>query len=329
MPKVGVLLCGHGTRNAQGAQEFLDLAASVKQCLDGLDVTAGFMELAEPTFDTGLDQLREAGCRTIVVAPAMLFGAGHLKFDLPAMLRAYAAQHPGLDLRLGEAFGVDARMVRAAADRVRAAVPAPAEAVGSTVDAAANIGPEDTGLLMVARGSSDPDANADAMKMMRLLWEGLGFGWAEIGYCDVTFPHVVPSLDRLAGQGHKRILVLPYLLFDGILIGRLGEWVAAAAAQYPGVAFALAPYLNDHPEIVRLYADRVREAVRGETASDCCVCKYRSPLPGFEGDAPMAGAGDNTNASGIADLEKRPYPFAAHRYGPPRRANGGGTIPVR
>ncbi|HBY78923.1 MAG TPA: sirohydrochlorin chelatase, partial [Cyanobacteria bacterium UBA11148] len=33
----------------------------------------------------------------------------------------------------------------------------------------------DTVLLVVGRGSSDPDANSDVYKMARLLWEGSGY----------------------------------------------------------------------------------------------------------------------------------------------------------
>lgn len=314
MPEVGVLLCGHGTRNAEGVREFLDLTDSVKKHLDGFIVTEGFLELAEPSLEDRLDALRQRGCSPILVLPAMLFAAGHLKIDLPGVLADYAGRYPGVALRLGRSLGVDARMVRAAADRVRQA----------PASAPVPVAPEETGLLMVARGSSDPDANADAMKMMRLIWEGLGLGWAEIGYCDVTFPHVEPALDRLARQGFRRIVVLPYLLFTGVLIGRLREWIATAARRYPDIAFDQAPYLQNHPEIAALYAERVREALRPVNPADCCVCKYRSPLPGFEPEAASEDKTEHADGAGRGGGEsqpKRPYPFAGHPAGP--KARGG------
>lgn len=312
MSEVGVLLCGHGTRNAEGVREFLDLTDSVKQHLDGFTVTEGFLELAEPSLEDRLEALRRRGCSPILVVPAMLFAAGHLKVDLPGLLAAYAGLHPDLDLRLGRAFGVEARMVRAAADRIRQAPSSAPEPVAAA----------DTGLLMVARGSSDPDANADAMKMMRLLWECLGLGWAEIGYCDVTFPHVEPALDRLARQGHRRIVVLPYLLFTGVLIGRLRDWIAAAAHRYPEIAFDQAPYLHNHPEIAALYAERVHETLHPVSPAACCVCKYLRPLPGFEAEAAKAETAEDAYDAGGrgAGLQpKRPYPFSGHPAGPKSR----------
>jgi sirohydrochlorin cobaltochelatase len=36
----------------------------------------------------------------------------------------------------------------------------------------------ETLLMVVGRGASDPDANSNVAKVMRMLWEGFGFGWA-------------------------------------------------------------------------------------------------------------------------------------------------------
>ena len=38
----------------------------------------------------------------------------------------------------------------------------------------------ETLLVVVGRGTNDPDANSNISKIARMLWEGMGFGWAEI-----------------------------------------------------------------------------------------------------------------------------------------------------
>ena len=62
----------------------------------------------------------------------------------------------------------------------------------------------DTLLVVVGRGSSDPDANSNVAKVTRLLWEGFGFGWAETAYSGVTFPLVEPGLRHAVKLGFKR-----------------------------------------------------------------------------------------------------------------------------
>ena len=45
----------------------------------------------------------------------------------------------------------------------------------------------ETLLVVVGRGSSDPDANSNVAKVTRMLVEGFGFGWGETVYSGVTF----------------------------------------------------------------------------------------------------------------------------------------------
>ena len=66
--------------------------------------------------------------------------------------------------------------------------------------AAAPAAPADTLLAVIGRGTSDPDANANVAKVARMLWEGMGFGWAEIGYSGVTDPRVDATLERAAAS---------------------------------------------------------------------------------------------------------------------------------
>ncbi len=58
---------------------------------------------------------------------------------------------------------------------------------------------------------------------MRMLWEGMGFGWAEMAYSGVTFPLVAPALEHATRLGFRRIVVFPYFLFTGVLVNRIYE----------------------------------------------------------------------------------------------------------
>src|SRR3546814_21033039 len=102
-------------------------------------------------------------------------------------------------------------MLRAAGDRIQQAL----DAAGSDVPR------HETALVVVGRGTSDPDANSNIAQVMRLLWEGFGFGWGETAYSGVTFPLVQPSLRKVAQLGYRCWVVFPSFLFNGPLAARI------------------------------------------------------------------------------------------------------------
>lgn len=267
--KPAVVLCGHGTRHADGAAEFRAVAERVRATLPAYDVRHGFLELSEPLLPDALAALAAEGRRRILVIPCMLFAAGHAKTDIPDMLRAFERAHPGVEIVYGRVFGIDPKLLTAASDRI-------ASAVDDRVPR------DETALLVIGRGSSDPDANGDLAKVMRLVWEGMGFGWGETGYFDVTFPHLEPAIDHAARLGYRRIVVFPYLLFTGVLVRRLRDTLAAARQRHPHVEFVEAPYLNDHPGVVATFAERIEQAAAGDVAMNCKLCRFRTDILEFE-----------------------------------------------
>jgi sirohydrochlorin cobaltochelatase len=299
--KTHVVLCGHGTRHADGAAQFVAVADAVRQRLAHLPIHHAFMELSPPLLSDVLDNLYGQGVRSMLVIPGMLFCAGHAKTDIPALMRGWQVDHADAALLYGRPLGVDPQMLRAAGDRIEQAL------------AGVSAGPrrDETLLLVIGRGSSDPDANADLAKVARLLWEGLGFGRGEVGYCDVTFPRIDAALDHAASQGFRRIVISPYLLFTGVLVHRLNGLVAAARERYPTIEFVIANFLSDHEGVVATFADRIQEGLTGEAAMNCRMCKHRAPVLAFNSEVGVPQLGDDDPRHHPAS-----HPFAGHRHGP-------------
>lgn len=65
---------------------------------------------------------------------------------------------------------------------------------------------EETAVLVLGRGSSDPDANSDFFKMTRMLWEKLPYRWAESSFIGVTQPSFPDGLERCLLLGAKKSL---------------------------------------------------------------------------------------------------------------------------
>jgi sirohydrochlorin cobaltochelatase len=267
-----LLLIGHGSRDADGVAEFHRLADRVYSHLPDRLCLSSFLELAEPSLPEGVEALIHHGARVITALPVMLLAAGHLKNDIPGELYALQAEHPELKITLGTELGVHPNMVQAARERIASCEP----------DFGSGYSRRDTLLLVVGRGSSDPDANANLVQITRLLWETLDFGWAETAYCAVTPPSVADALERSHGLGFKPVIVFPYVLFGGRVIQQIHAAVDTYQLRHPEVQVVKAPTLNDHPLVVQTLIERLHQAEAGLAMMNCQLCQYKELLIGYE-----------------------------------------------
>ena len=288
--RLGVLICGHGSRNRLAVEEFAQMVDALRPRLSPMPVEHGYLEFARPILRDGLEALRQKGVTKVLAIPAMLFAAGHAKNDIPSVLNTYTAE-TGLPIDYGRELGVDRLMVSAAGARVQ-----------ECLDAAKHDVPlAETLLVVVGRGSSDPDANSNVAKVTRLLVEGFGFGWGETVYSGVTFPLVEPGLRHAVKLGFRRVVVLPYFLFSGVLVSRIRQHTELVAADHPEVEFLSAGYLGDHTLVVDTFKERVEEVLRGDTAMNCSLCKYRAQVLGFEQDVGRAQESHHHHVEGLAE----------------------------
>ena len=203
MTKTGVLICGHGSRSQAAVDEFAVLAERLPEHLPkDWPVEYGYLEFANPVIRVGLDKLRDQGCDEILAVPGMLFSAMHTKNDIPTVLNKYQAE-TGVSTHYGRELGVAPKMIAAAGGRVQ-------EAIDKANAEHGELPLSETCLVVIGRGASDPDANSNVSKIARMLWEGFGFGWCEVGYSGVTFPLVEPCLEHVTRLGYKRVIVFPY-----------------------------------------------------------------------------------------------------------------------
>jgi sirohydrochlorin cobaltochelatase len=303
--KIGVMLCGHGSRDAGAIEEFAAVAQKLRARVAPYELEWGFLEFAKPIIRDGLDRLVARGCREILAVPGMLFAAGHVKNDVPSVLNRYQHEHAGVSIKFGRDLGIDPKMMQAAAASIETAR---AKANGA-------ISPHHTMLVVVGRGTSDPDANSNVAKVMRLLWESFGFGWGETAYSGVTFPLVEPALERAARLGFKRIVVFPYFLFSGVLVHRIYEHTDIVAARHPEIEFVKAPYLNDHPMVLETFCDRIDEILGGTGNMNCQMCKYRVQMLGFEDEVGLAQESHHHHVEGIGTDAGGPADHPHHDHG--------------
>ncbi|MGA2825302.1 MAG: sirohydrochlorin chelatase [Streptosporangiaceae bacterium] len=265
-----LLIAGHGTRDPEGVTGFTALTKRVGGLAEAggepLDVAGGFIELSAPPLRDAVSGLVDQGHRSLVAVPLMLSAAGHSKGDVPAALARETARHPGLTVRYGRPLGPHPVLLTLLAERISAAARDLAEPYA---------------VLVVGRGSTDPDANADVCKDARMLWEGRSYEFTETAFVSLARPSVAEGLERCRRLGARAIVVARYFLFPGVLPDRVAAQAAEYAPAHPGLNIRCADVLGDCDEIAGLVAERYREALDGDIRMNCDMCQYRVALPGL------------------------------------------------
>jgi sirohydrochlorin cobaltochelatase len=258
---LGVVVIGHGSREPAANAELEALVAAWAESRPGRAVTIGYVELAQPTI---AEALAAAAARhdRLVALPLFLFAAGHVKNDVPLALDLARTHHPATTFGAARALGVHPSLAELAWSR----------ASGEIVD------PTKTALVVVGRGASDPDANGDFVKLVRLCGEGRGLHACEPTFIGITRPLVDDTLERVARARPDRIVVVPYFLTAGRLLDKLRAQVDAFAAHHPWIATRLAAHLGADERLFRLMDERVTEALEGARPLECDGCQYRVPL---------------------------------------------------
>ena len=184
---------------------------------DGTRVAGGFIELSPPPLRDAVAALVNGTGATMVAVPLMLSAAGHAKGDIPAALARERTRHPGLRWTYGRPLGPHPVLIDLLAARI-AAVSGPGDAPA---------------VLLVGRGFTDPDANADVVKTTRLLWEGRDYPLAETAFVSLARPDVLEGLERCRLLGARQIVVARYFLFPGVLPDRVAEQPASTPPRTP------------------------------------------------------------------------------------------------
>ena len=181
-----LLLIGHGSRDEEAVAEYNQFAGVIAEQLN-MPVHACFLEFSDPPIVEGVKTSIEAGATRIVALPLFLGPAGHQKNDVPAIINWAKAEWPQLEFKYGTPLGAQPQIIEALAQRAN-------EAIASSTT---GIPAEETALLLVGRGSRDPDSNSDVYKIARMLWEGRNYGWDRTS--EPYWAGELKSIQKIAG----------------------------------------------------------------------------------------------------------------------------------
>ncbi|MBA2875915.1 sirohydrochlorin chelatase [Thermaerobacillus caldiproteolyticus] len=262
-----ILFVGHGSRDPEGNEQVRQFVERLRPKIHPtFYVETCFLEFGLPTIIEGIEQCVNAGADEVIVIPIILLAAGHSKLHIPAAIDEAKQKYPHVTLTYGRPIGIHEQTFAILKTRLIE--------IGENVEAP----DKETAVLLLGRGGSDPDANSDLYKITRLFWEQTNYSLVEPAFMGVTAPLLEEGVERCVKLGARKIVILPYFLFTGVLIKRLEEKIIQFRAQYPNIEFQLAGYFGFHPKLQTIVLDRLEEALGQAVKMNCDVCQYRLHL---------------------------------------------------
>ena len=287
----GILVVGHGTRNASGASELLELVQSMKARLpDCLPIEASFLELANPTIDEAVEKLNSKNCQNLLVIPILLFTAAHAREDIPDAVIEALKSRGMKTLAQSTSLGTDESALKLSEERFlssfrcqNAAGCLKAGACDVADSCIANPGTLEQlsssyleipsqvriGLAMVGRGTSDDEARGHMIRLskMRVDSSPVNIHWSQTGFFAGGTPNVSQLLEAAEESDCDWIVVQPHLLFEGHLSVQLRSMVDKLRKAGSKKRWLVAPTLGADPKLADTFLELGRKAMLSATKS--------------------------------------------------------------
>lgn len=234
----GVLLVGHGTRDASGTDQFFQLGQLLASRLHPVPVQPCLLELQSPTIAEGWQCLMDRGVTRVIAAPLLLFSAGHAKTDIPDALNACQSQTSEVTWKSSRPLSRAPELLRLVLRRLDESL--------SRSDSP----PSETAVVMVGRGSFDPCAQAD-MKLLTHWTSGQRDARRFVtSFYAMAEPRLPVVLRDVASDPAVRTIVIqPHLLFEGNLYQSIIGQINDVERDFPDKQFIISHYLGPEADV--------------------------------------------------------------------------------
>lgn len=244
-----ILYICHGSRVKEATKQAIDFIQVCMKKQENMIQEFCFLELARPTIEEAYSACVRRGATKINAIPVLLLTAAHAKQDIPEVLRQMKYQFPDVELNYGRPIGVSEKIVDLLEERL--------------VETKQKI-TENSLVLLVGRGSSDPDVKRDLRQIADLLEYRLPNTRVEDCYLTAASPIFTEALVREDASEINKIFIIPYLLFTGILMQSMQKKISEISITSKQ-EFVLCRYLGYHPKVEEVLLERIQE-LSGESA---------------------------------------------------------------
>jgi len=243
--QTAVLIVGHGTREPEGTYGFLELVSSVQKQVRSY-VQPAFLEITSPSISEGAEHCLSTGAERLFVIPLFLFGGQDIKKKLPQALETVRMRNPQLAIAISPPIGPDQRILEILKERLE-----------SEMRSSPSL---DTAVLLVARGFSDQDAMAEMEEVRVRFAQEADLRMVRHAFVEIASPSISDGIESCFAIQAKQIVVLPYLLFPGLMLKKIKNQVETIRSrQAEKMPIQVADCLGPHPKLTELLIERIRK----------------------------------------------------------------------
>ena len=245
--KQAVLYVCHGSRVKEARDEAVAFISRCQKHIDADLHEICFLELVSPSIEEGFLSCVNKGATHIAVVPLLLLTAVHAKQDIPLEIEMVSRRYPTVQVTYGKPIGVHEKMAESVMERVFEQ----------------HIKVSDSSIVvLIGRGSSDPAVAQDLTAVAELIKIQSGLNDVRTCYLVAATPSLDETLEELIQLKGKRIFLVPYLLFTGLLMKRIEAKVSSARKQNDNIT--LCRYLGYDSKVEAVYTERVTEAIEND-----------------------------------------------------------------
>ena len=241
-----ILYICHGSRVKEASEQAVSFVKQVMKKVEVPIQEMAFLELSEPTISQSFARCVEQGATKIVVIPILLLTAAHAKKDIPEEIQYQQSRYPNIKVKMGSPIGVNDEMVDLLIEKIcETEIPVHKEAT----------------VLLVGRGSSDPDVKRDLSIIGEKLKHKSKIDTVEICFLAAAKPSLQEGLLSVKSSRTKQVFIIPYLFFTGVLMKKIQASIEKISDSH-GPEWILCSYLGYHPIIENIICEQVETLLK-------------------------------------------------------------------
>lgn len=246
--------------NPDGMDVFADALSKRLQ----IPVQTAYLEYADPSVGEAIQNgVTEHSPSHVIIIPIFLGASAAKKNNVWQIVAAAQERWPDVTFYYGKPLGVHSGVVDAYSQLLKLS----------------GISGSDSALLVVGRGSRDPESNMEIYQMARLLWEKFQSSALEVAFTSHANPDIPTAIQWCLQSGLKRILIAPYLLYDLKLYQSIQSRLKQVQSIHPDIEMVVAPHLGVHEGILEAASERYRKALKNlnsKSPNDEGILRLRS-----------------------------------------------------
>ncbi len=252
MMRINILIICHGSRFDTASKEAGKIVKSLQNINKYGRVLIGFIGFNEPDVFATLDELTADSPDHIVIVPLILFEGKHAATDISQALQYGKSKYPQINFIATKIIGSGAALLPIVYDNI------------ASVLGPLKIKDDEAVILLVFRGSSSQNVLEESNAIMAQVRKRYPYLYGS--YMEINSPGIYDGLlmaqEGAVKYGKKHIIIIPYLLFGGILLNKIHEM--ADRAVNAGITLSVVQHLGISSKFPGIILNTIDETVKKE-----------------------------------------------------------------